>query len=220
MIAPNSDITLRLRFTSTDLGTFDEVINFSEEVYDCKLPRFLPSYSSLVSRFDRVLSAGWCSGYHKRLPRRRSRVQIRPDASCPVTKLRIGTASAGGTHSLKLVQCFGAEWLRVTEKEISTSGNPFGELTWPCILYLVWWYLAGKRNLLLQIWAQIVPYLQLGREWMKPRCVLFTELSLTNSSIMQVKLTSYFLGLYFNISSSQILIWIFHSCQCSWRLNT
>ena len=122
-------------------------------------------------------STGWCSGYHKRLPRRRSRVQIRPDASCPVTKLRIGTASAGGTHSLKLVQCFGAEWLRVTEKEISTSGNPFGELTWPCILYLVWWYLAGKRNLLLQIWAQIVPYLQLGREWMKQRSVLSTKLS-------------------------------------------
>jgi hypothetical protein len=42
----------------------------------------------------------WCSGYQMHLPRRRSRVQIRPDASCPVTKLRIGTAMAGGTYSL------------------------------------------------------------------------------------------------------------------------
>jgi hypothetical protein len=29
----------------------------------------------------------------------------------------------------QLVQCFGTEWLRVTEKEKGTSGNPFRELT-------------------------------------------------------------------------------------------
>ena len=33
-------------------------------------------------------------------PKQKARVQIRWDASRPVTKLRFGTASAGDTHSL------------------------------------------------------------------------------------------------------------------------
>jgi hypothetical protein len=40
------------------------------------------------------------------------------------------------------------EWLRVTEKEISTSGNPFRELTWPCILL----YLVGENSSKTKIW--------------------------------------------------------------------
>ena len=51
----------------------------------------------------------------------------------PVSRLSIGTASAGGSHSLarrinplQPVQCFGTEWLGITltGKEISTSGYP------------------------------------------------------------------------------------------------
>ena len=55
-------------------------------------------YFSKIQVFG-TLSAGWCSG-NIIFPTQKIWVQILSNASRPVTKLRIGTASAGGTHSL------------------------------------------------------------------------------------------------------------------------
>ena len=75
-----------------------------------------------IMNYSIFWSAKWCSDNHISLPRRRSRVQIRPDAARPVTKLRISRALAGDTHSLArtpptVIQYFGTDWLRVIEKD-------------------------------------------------------------------------------------------------------
>ena len=65
-----------------------------------------------------------------------SRKQVVQSPSCEFVRLRLELPPLARTINNpphRLVQCFGMEWLRVAEKEISTSGNPFSELTWHCI---------------------------------------------------------------------------------------
>ena len=74
-------------------------------------------------------------------PTQQTGVRFPAAAGRPVTRLylvqlrlEMHTPWLVGLTPLQLVQYLGTEWLRVTEKEMSTSGNPKRTgVTWPCI---------------------------------------------------------------------------------------
>ena len=77
------------------------------------------------------------------LPTQKIWAQVRSDACRPFTKLRIGTASAGGTHSLarrttmnpsKVSSVLRHGVAQGYKREKITSGNSYRESTWSYIL--------------------------------------------------------------------------------------
>ena len=79
-----------------------------------------------------IFSAGWCNGNILFLASHAADRGLIPGCGRSASHQTVsGAASAGDAHSLvrrtnplQLVQYLGTEWLRVTEKEMSTSGNP------------------------------------------------------------------------------------------------